>query len=114
MVKLFSYGTLREQNVQQAIFGRLVVGADDALVGYKLKPATVTHERATAISGRAEHTTVLSTGQNDDQVAGIVFDLTEDELRRADSYERCGLPANPGPTEIRMRCVGVHEDATPN
>jgi gamma-glutamylcyclotransferase (GGCT)/AIG2-like uncharacterized protein YtfP len=87
MVKLFSYGTLREQNVQQAIFGRLVVGTDDALIGYKLTSATITHEKAIAISGRAEHTTVVSTGQKDDQVVGIVFDLTEDELRRADSYE---------------------------
>lgn len=34
--RLFSYGTLQQENVQIATFGRLLNGAPDALVGFKL------------------------------------------------------------------------------
>lgn len=33
-VRLFSYGTLQQENVQRATFGRLLDGTPDALMGY--------------------------------------------------------------------------------
>jgi len=34
--KLFSYGTLRQKNVQIASFGRLLHGSSDKISGYRL------------------------------------------------------------------------------
>jgi gamma-glutamylcyclotransferase (GGCT)/AIG2-like uncharacterized protein YtfP len=84
---LFSYGTLREDAVQLAIFGHRITGTPDAIVGYKLRAYVITDANAIAISGRAEHTMLEPTGDDADQVEGTAFDLTSDELAQADAYE---------------------------
>ena len=35
MPKLFSYGTLQQEGVQRAAFGRRLAGVSDTLVGYR-------------------------------------------------------------------------------
>jgi gamma-glutamylcyclotransferase (GGCT)/AIG2-like uncharacterized protein YtfP len=84
---LFSYGTLREEAVQLAIFGHRIAGTPDAIVGYTLRAYVITDAKAIAISGRAEHTMLEPTGNNADQVEGTVFHLTPEELAQADAYE---------------------------
>jgi len=87
MEQLFSYGTLREEGVQVAVFGRPLDSTPDAIVGYRLQSFTITDERAITISGRAEHTILEPTGRDSDQVEGVVFHLTSEELGMADAYE---------------------------
>ncbi len=84
---LFSYGTLREEPVQLAIFGHPIAGASDAIIGYALRAQIITDAKSIAISGRADHTTLERTGDDSDEVEGTVFSLTPDELAQADAYE---------------------------
>ena len=84
---LFSYGTLREPDVQFAIFGHHIHGAPDAIVGYRLRAYVITDERAIAISGRARHTMLEPSSDDSDRVEGTVFHLTPAELAQADAYE---------------------------
>lgn len=84
---LFSYGTLREPEVQLAIFGHRIHGVPDAIAGYKLRAYVITDEKAIAISGRAEHTMLEPSNDPRDRIEGMVFDLTPAELAQADAYE---------------------------
>lgn len=85
--KLFSYGTLREAAVQRRLFGRLVPGVPDAVMGYRLAKITIADPDAIATSGTAEHLIIDPTGRTEDCVEGQVLELTLDELRIADVYE---------------------------
>jgi gamma-glutamylcyclotransferase (GGCT)/AIG2-like uncharacterized protein YtfP len=84
---LFSYGTLREETVQQAVFGRSLGGGADAVLGYRLESVTITDPAAIAISGKTEHLILDHTGRDGDRVEGAVFQITEAELALADTYE---------------------------
>lgn len=86
-VALFSYGTLRQPNVQRATFGRLLEGRPDALPGYVLAPLAITDPEVIATSGLDVHTMARPTGDPADIVPGIVFRLTPAELAAADRYE---------------------------
>jgi len=90
-VPLFSYGTLRQPNVQRAAFGRLLEGRPDALPGFALSPMAITDPRAIAASGAAVHTIAGATGDPADLVPGLVFGLTAGELEAADRYEPDGV-----------------------
>ena len=74
MPYLFAYGTLQQEDVQRATFGRPLQGESDALVGF---------ERTMARG----HVTASATGRPDDRVAGVVFEVTEADLSAADKYE---------------------------
>ena len=51
MPKLFSYGTLQQEDVQLATFGRRLTGVSDALVGYReLVQITLAEIRAADLS----------------------------------------------------------------
>ncbi len=50
MEKLFSYGTLQLDSVQQANFGRLLQGASDVLIGYVLDKLEITDEEVISVS----------------------------------------------------------------
>jgi Gamma-glutamyl cyclotransferase, AIG2-like len=87
MPLLFSYGTLRDPAVQLANFGRRLDGRDDALPGYAVRMLKITDPDVLAVSGETHHPIVVATGNPDDQVAGTVFDVTEEDLIAADGYE---------------------------
>jgi hypothetical protein len=87
MENLFSYGTLRDEPVQYAVFGRSLAGSADAVVGYRLESVTITDQAAIAISGKSEHLILDHTGRDGDSVEGMVFQITEAELALADAYE---------------------------
>jgi len=86
-VLLFSYGTLRQENVQRATFGRLLEGQEDALSGYAVVPLKITDPAVIATSGAAVHTIARPTGNASDVIPGTVFRITPAELAAADSYE---------------------------
>jgi hypothetical protein len=83
---LFAYGTLRQPAVQQALFGRLVPTAEDALPGFRLDWLVITDPGVIATSGSDRHP-ILRPGAPGDQVPGVRLELTDDELARADEYE---------------------------
>jgi hypothetical protein len=86
-VRLFSYGTLRQPEVQRANYGRLLEGEADVLPGYRLEPLAITDPEVVRISGKAIHTIARRSGDPADLVPGMVFALTEAELAATDRYE---------------------------
>jgi gamma-glutamylcyclotransferase (GGCT)/AIG2-like uncharacterized protein YtfP len=84
---LFSYGTLRDEKVQRSVFDRGLSGTPDAIIGYRLRTVTITDPKSIAISGHAEHHILEPTGQERDQIEGMVFQLNEKELGLVDAYE---------------------------
>ena len=86
MHRLFSYGTLRQANVQAELFGRAVPTVADDLPGYRLEWLTITDPEVIATSGSDRHP-ILRPGSAGDRVAGAYLELTDAELARADEYE---------------------------
>jgi gamma-glutamylcyclotransferase (GGCT)/AIG2-like uncharacterized protein YtfP len=84
---LFSYGTLRQENVQLSSFGRLLSGSPDALPGYASAMIEITDPDVVAKSGMKFHPMVVATGNPSDEVPGTLFFITEAELVAADAYE---------------------------
>ena len=69
-----------------ASFGRLLKGAADALPGWKREMVEITDPDVLAKSGARFHPIVVP-GTADDEVAGMVFEITPAELASADRYE---------------------------
>jgi gamma-glutamylcyclotransferase (GGCT)/AIG2-like uncharacterized protein YtfP len=84
---LFSYGTLQDEKVQRAVFGRAVTSEPDAIVGYKLVPVKIESQEAVAISGIAVHTILEPAGRDAAPIEGVLLSITPAELARADAYE---------------------------
>lgn len=87
MVNLFSYGTLQYPAVQQSSFGRLLKGQKDVLLGYKIEQIKIEDASVVSTSGDEYHPIAVYTGNNDDEIDGIVFEVSEDELKKSDEYE---------------------------
>ena len=74
---LFSYGTLRDSSVQQAVFGRPLQGRPDELPGFKLS----------AKKAYGSYPLVVKTPDALHSVSGVVYTLNPDDLEKADAYE---------------------------
>jgi Gamma-glutamyl cyclotransferase, AIG2-like len=85
-VLLFSYGTLQDSAVQMANFGRLLSGRADSLPGYTLLPIAIEDPTVVVLSGKSQHTIAKRTDAHD-EVIGMVFQITAEELAAADRYE---------------------------
>lgn len=85
--RLFSYGTLQDEAVQILNFGRVLSGTPDSLSGYALRKLKVGDAAVVATGGEAWHPIIECTGQPSDVVTGTVFELTQDDLLKADAYE---------------------------
>ena len=88
MPLLFSYGTLQQDDVQRATFGRLLHGHGDELQGYEPSLVEIEDPRQAAAAGRTHHANVIFNGRADSRVPGKVFEVTDAELAAADEYER--------------------------
>ena len=86
-IALFSYGTLRQPEVQIANYGRLLDGEPDALSGYRLEPVEIVDPDVVRISGMAVHTIAVASGDPGNRIPGMVFALTEAEIAATDAYE---------------------------
>lgn len=84
---LFSYGTLQDENVQITTFGRKLIGSPDQLTGYKLIDLQITDPHVISVSGKEVHQILQKTENENDMVSGVIFEITEQELLQADSYE---------------------------
>jgi len=87
MPLLFSYGTLQQENVQLSTFGRVLHGEKDELVGFEQSLIEIEDPQVVAASGKTHHPIVKFNGRSDSRVSGTVFEITDDELARADQYE---------------------------
>ncbi|MEV0829563.1 gamma-glutamylcyclotransferase family protein [Nonomuraea rubra] len=86
-VIVFSYGTLRQRDVQLSVFGREISGTPDRLPGYRLAMLEITDPHVIAISGATHHPILSATGDPGDLVEGTALRLTPAELAAADAYE---------------------------
>jgi gamma-glutamylcyclotransferase (GGCT)/AIG2-like uncharacterized protein YtfP len=73
---LFVYGTLLNPDIQLSVFGRVIEGRNDRLIGYKVV-------KKNFLSGT--YPAVVS--DNSSITEGKVLTITEDELYRSDRYE---------------------------
>jgi Gamma-glutamyl cyclotransferase, AIG2-like len=87
MPKLFSYGTLQQEDVQLATFARRLTGVSDALVGFSQSMMAIDDPEVVRTSGKTHHPIVAFTGRAHDRVPGAVFEITDAELAHADAYE---------------------------
>jgi len=85
--RLFSYGTLRQRDVQLSTFGRELDGRPDAIVGYDLDYITISDPHVIATSGGDRHPILKPTNRADAAVEGTVFAISQAELAAADEYE---------------------------
>jgi gamma-glutamylcyclotransferase (GGCT)/AIG2-like uncharacterized protein YtfP len=85
-IRLFSYGTLQQPEVQRSTFGCLLNGAPDAIVGYELGELKISDPQVVALSGTDTHP-VLTPNRSAAGVPGTVFTITAEQLAAADSYE---------------------------
>jgi len=103
-VLIFSYGTLQDRAVQLANFGRELTGTSDSLPGYSISLLAIRDPGVVATSGKTHHTIAECSRNLADEVPGMVFKITPDELAAADRYEvsdytrvqvtlKSGLPA---------------------
>lgn len=86
-IRLFSYGTLRQAEVQLATYGRLLDGTTDRLCGYRLEALAITDPEVVRLSGKAVHAIACPSGDPADRISGLVFLLTGEELAATDRYE---------------------------
>ena len=84
---LFSYDTLQNVEVQLETFRRELVGHDDALLGYQLEMVEIKDEAVVALSGETHHPIAIETYGNIDEIPGMVFEISADELNHSDQYE---------------------------
>ena len=82
MENLFAYGTLRDKEVQESIFGRVLKGTPDKLKGYAVKKITIEEE-----FGMTEYPIITATHNPEDSISGILYHLSQRELQLADTYE---------------------------
>lgn len=84
--RLFSYGTLRQPEVQFALFGRQVPTIPDLLPGHRIDWLQITDPAVIATSGSDRHP-ILRRGAPSDCVEGAYLELTDEDLIAADEYE---------------------------
>lgn len=84
---IFSYGTLRQPEVQRALFGRELDAREDALAGFRVGLVAISNPEVIRLSGSAEHPGLVRTDHPADRVAGLALGVTDEELAAADAYE---------------------------
>jgi len=105
---LFSYGTLRQPEVQRTTFGRELDGRPEAIVGYDLDYVTITDPHVIATSGSDCHSILRPSDRARAAIEGMVFLISEADLAAADEYEvddyrRVAVPLRSG----EQACVYV-------
>lgn len=86
-ILLFSYGTLQLEAVQLSSFGRKLDGSKDAMLGHRKDMIEITDPEVLATSGERFHPVVVPSENPTDEVEGMVFEISGNELEAADRYE---------------------------
>jgi hypothetical protein len=85
---LFSYGTLQQDDVQFAAFGRRLEGHRDELVGFEPTLVKIEDSALAAKVGKTHHANASRTDDAQSRVAGMTFEVSDAELAGVDAYER--------------------------
>jgi hypothetical protein len=73
-----------------SLFGRLLQGQADELIGFEQARFAIEDPQVVAATGKTHHAIVKFNGRKDSRVRGTVFEVSELELARADQYEPAG------------------------
>ena len=84
---LFSYGTLQKEKVQLDLFGRILPSQPDVLNGYKILTIEIDDNAFLSKGEEKYQKTVAASNNNADSIAGVVLEVTAEELAAADRYE---------------------------
>ena len=84
---LFSYGTLRQREVQVSVFGRELEMAPDALPGFELGMVRILDPKVIATSGSDEHPILRRSGDPEARIDGAALAVSPADLVSADAYE---------------------------
>jgi len=87
MEQLFSYGTLQNVEVQLETFGRELTGSKDHLLGYQLEMVEIKDHSVVELSGETHHPIAVVNCDSSDEISGMVFEITAQELAQSDKYE---------------------------
>ena len=87
MPNLFSYGTLQKEQVQIETFGRILHGEKDILKGFKIEMLEITDHEVLRMSNQKYHPILVFSGNMNDEVEGVLFEVTDEEILQADEYE---------------------------
>jgi len=87
MPLLFSYGSLQQEDVQVSTFGRKLDGEKDLLVGYEPSLVKIADPDVAKRLKRLHHDNVRKTGDEWSNVQGTVFEVTDADLAKADTFE---------------------------
>lgn len=87
MPLLFSYGTLQQEEVQVSTFGRKLEGEKDLLIGYEPSLVRIEDPAVAERLKKTHHDNVQNTGDDWSSVQGTVFEVTDEELAKADAFE---------------------------
>ena len=82
MEKLFSYGTLRSKQIQMQVFNKVLTGAPDQLLGYKLKSLQIEEE-----FGMADYVVAVPSDDLSDIIYGVVYTISNTDLAKVDIFE---------------------------
>ena len=82
MQKLFAYGTLQDKDVQENLFGRILQGTSETLIGYELNEIQIEEE-----FGIEHYPKRMETNNSNDTISGILYEVSMRELHQADLYE---------------------------
>ena len=82
MEKLFSYGTLQLEKVQLQTFGRKLIGKKDILRGFVKQVIKIKDQKVIAQSGTEEHPILSYTGNEADQVEGMIFEISRENSNK--------------------------------
>jgi gamma-glutamylcyclotransferase (GGCT)/AIG2-like uncharacterized protein YtfP len=85
--RLFCYGTLKNAETQQRVFGRILVSTPRSLRGYALERIEVSDPSFLARDSANQMTLVPCAGG---QIDGLVLTLNAEDLLVADRYEPAG------------------------
>lgn len=85
MPLLFSYGTLRQAEVQRELFGGAVPSTPDTLHGWVERSVAITDPEVVRLSGKAVHPALVPGGGA--PIAGVALELTGAQIAAADAYE---------------------------
>jgi hypothetical protein len=108
---LFSYGSLRHEDVQLSTFGRRLDGVADELVGFELSSVKIDDLQIAETLGQTHYANVTHNGRPGSHVAGVALEVTDEELLTADLYEETASYVRMASTLASGRVAWVYLDS---
>ncbi len=87
MPLIFSYGSLQEEAVQLAVYGRALRANRDALVGWVRTLIEVPQWHKAAAQGTTHYANLERSQSSSDIIEGTVLEVSDAELAASDGYE---------------------------